>query len=123
MRILMLIGCALITAVISPPLAAEAADYHPWCSQNSQSSVSCSFDSWAQCSDAIRGLAGICAQNPAPPPVETPATLQQDEARAAAQAAASKRVTLPGGQSAGADPDPTVRSYLQRDGKGASGVR
>jgi hypothetical protein len=123
MRILMLTGCALITAVILPPFAAKAAEYRPWCSQNSQSTVSCSFDSWAQCSDAIRGLAGVCVQNPAAPPVQTPATVQRDEAQAAAQAAASKRVTLPGGQSVGADPDPAVRSYLQREGQGAARAR
>jgi len=123
MRILMLTGCALMIAGISSPFAAKAADYHPWCSQSSQGSPSCSFDSWEQCSDVIRGLTGICVQNPAPPPVATPESLQKDAARDAARAAASQRVTLPGGQSAGADPDPNVRTYMQREGQNAARSR
>lgn len=115
------------TAATAPdepdPSALPRNNYRTWCSQTTNGNLACSYDAQEQCLELIRGLGGICMKNPAPPPVETPATIAAEAAQAAALAASSRSIkTSPDGRESGKDPDAKIRAYMQRDGAGSANI-
>ena len=105
------------------PSATPRNNYRSWCSQTTNGNLTCSYDAQEQCLELIRGLGGVCMKNPAPPPVETPATIAADAAQAAALAASSRSVkTSPDGRESGKDPDAKIRAYMVRDGAGSQNI-
>ena len=61
----------LVTVVLIQPRPGQTARYWPWCAQYFDFGAmhECSFISWEQCMDSVRGIGGYCYVNPyAPPP-------------------------------------------------------
>lgn len=55
--------------VEADPNAALTASYHPWCFRGSSSgSLTCTFDSKAECIGTQGFTGGFCSENPTPPP-------------------------------------------------------
>jgi hypothetical protein len=107
------------SAAADPPAAAtEHADdgYRAWCAPDQNGALTCSFDSQDQCLRSVRGTGvGGCRPNPAPRPTA-------GQPRSTAQAGAGAAVKGSSGRVIGVDPDPRIRTYMQRDGFGADGL-
>jgi hypothetical protein len=72
-RIAGLIAVTLIAgaAALAAPSPVNAEVFYPWCAHYSgwdgDMGTNCGFVTWNQCMDTIRGVGGICYENPAYP--------------------------------------------------------
>jgi Protein of unknown function (DUF3551) len=44
--------------------SAQQANSYPWCAEQFEAGLDCSFDSFAQCTEYLLGLGGYCTPNP-----------------------------------------------------------
>jgi Protein of unknown function (DUF3551) len=67
MRAMALSMLVLATALTVAPRPSEARYNYPWCAQyfDAGSVFSCAFVTYEQCLASVRGVGGLCMQNPA----------------------------------------------------------
>ena len=82
MRLVVLVGCALVVATVS----SEAAVIYPWCARYLAHSAprNCGFATFEQCRATVVGIGGTCQANPfylAPLPAAVPRHSRRTRAR------------------------------------------
>jgi len=70
MRMTLVAGAALVTALLGDVRPSAARAWFPWCAQYADRSgiTECSFVTFEQCFATVSGIGGSCVQNWYPPP-------------------------------------------------------